>query len=182
MITEELLYRQRQNEDVPNETMIRCITYGAPPTYSCPNNYKNPNIFSMKNHNDCVRKIYRINVNNYISFLKIIHNNVILHMLQVRGVPGPAHDVQPHPDGAPHHARPRQPRRHQDQPAAGRGRTRGGGRGGRPGHQDRGHTVDTFSVAYCTSKTEIISLNSLLVGNSIHRLLVVLPERRKTYK
>ena len=43
LITEELLYRQRQNEDVPNETMIRCITYGAPPTYSCPENYKNPN-------------------------------------------------------------------------------------------------------------------------------------------
>ena len=62
LITEELLYRQRQNEDVPNETMIRCITYGAPPTYSCPENYKNPNIFSMKNYNDCVRKTSRYDV------------------------------------------------------------------------------------------------------------------------
>ena len=69
LITEELLYRQRQNEDVPNETMIRCITYGAPPTYSCPENYKNPNIFSMKNYNDCVRKTSRYDV--FVVFLLI---------------------------------------------------------------------------------------------------------------
>ena len=80
LITEELLYHQRKNEDVPNETMIRCITYGAPPTYSCPNNYKNPNIFSMKNHNDCVRKIYRINVNHSISLLFSIQFNVITYI------------------------------------------------------------------------------------------------------
>ena len=69
LITEELLYRQRQFEDVPNETMIRCITYGAPPTYSCPENYKNPNIFSMKNYNDCVRKTSRYDV--FVGFLLI---------------------------------------------------------------------------------------------------------------
>ena len=60
LITEELLYQQRKNDNVPNETMIRCITYGAPPTYSCPKNYKNPHIFSLKNYNDCIRKMSSI--------------------------------------------------------------------------------------------------------------------------
>ena len=73
LITEELMYHQRKNEDMPNELMIRCMTYGAPPTYSCPNGYKNPNIFAFKNHNDCVRKCYRliIWIDHFIKYVKI---------------------------------------------------------------------------------------------------------------
>ena len=64
LIAEELLFKQRKptfqhHPNVfPKHVMIRCITYGAPPTYSCPNNYKNPHIFSIKNHHDVISKIY----------------------------------------------------------------------------------------------------------------------------
>ena len=64
LIAEELLFKQRKptftkHPNVfPKHVMIRCITYGAPPTYSCPDNYKNPHIFSIKNHHDVISKIY----------------------------------------------------------------------------------------------------------------------------
>ena len=56
LVMEELLHHQGEESGIPKTVLIRCVTYGAPPVYSCPNGYKNPNLFAFKNHNDVVSK------------------------------------------------------------------------------------------------------------------------------
>ena len=57
LITEDLLYHQGYEGGIPDTVLIRCMTYGAPPVYSCPNGYINPQLFAFKNHNDAVSKL-----------------------------------------------------------------------------------------------------------------------------
>ena len=56
LLTLDLMRRQKVDNDLPQEVSIRCISYGAPAVYECPQGTKHSNIFTVVNNHDGLGK------------------------------------------------------------------------------------------------------------------------------
>ena len=52
LLAMDLMKKQREDGEIPQEVSIRCLSYGAPPVYECPEGTTYPNIFSVFNNHD----------------------------------------------------------------------------------------------------------------------------------
>ena len=48
----DLMKRQMQDGEIPEDISIRCVSYGAPPVYESPEGTTHPNIFAVYNNHD----------------------------------------------------------------------------------------------------------------------------------
>lgn len=52
LLAMDLMEKQQAGGDIPTEISIRCLSFGAPPVYECPNGTTHPNLFSVVNNHD----------------------------------------------------------------------------------------------------------------------------------
>jgi len=63
LLAMDLMEKQQAGGEIPTEISIRCLSFGAPPVYECPNGKTHPNLFSVVNNHDGLgKKIYDINM------------------------------------------------------------------------------------------------------------------------
>ena len=62
LLAMDLMEKQQAGGEIPTEISIRCLSFGAPPVYECPNGKTHPNLFSVVNNHDGLGKIFMISI------------------------------------------------------------------------------------------------------------------------
>ena len=52
LLAMDMMKKQTESGEIPPEVPIRCLSYGAPPVYECPEGTTHPNILSVVNNHD----------------------------------------------------------------------------------------------------------------------------------
>ena len=66
LLAMDLMEKQKEGGDIPQEISIRCLSFGAPPVYECPHGKTHPNLFSVVNNHDGLGRMNNI-VSHFIS-------------------------------------------------------------------------------------------------------------------
>ena len=62
LLAMDLMEKQQAGGEIPTEISIRCLSFGAPPVYECPNGKTHPNFFSVVNNHDGLGTIFMLSI------------------------------------------------------------------------------------------------------------------------